>query len=83
LALKDNLRRQRLEHAYTQKELAEAAGISLRTLARIERGGDIPSLPTLRALATALGVKPTELASFHEIEEMAERKLPDQKKAAA
>lgn len=44
-----------------QEELAHEAGISTSTLSRIERGLHQPSLPTLRKLATALGVSLAEL----------------------
>ncbi|HEY8693972.1 MAG TPA: helix-turn-helix transcriptional regulator [Chloroflexota bacterium] len=44
----------------TQKELAEAAGVSRVTVARLEIGAS--SYPvTIRKLAKALGVKPSEL----------------------
>jgi transcriptional regulator with XRE-family HTH domain len=45
----------------TQEDLAHAAGISTSTLSRIERGLHEPSLPTLRKIAAALDVPPTNL----------------------
>lgn len=43
-------------------DLASAAGIAPRTLARIERGAQRPSPPTLRAVAAALGLRLGQLA---------------------
>jgi len=45
----------------TQAELAEAAGISLITLNRLENGKQKPSFKTIRKLAEALGVKPGDI----------------------
>ena len=45
----------------TQTELAEAAGISLVTLNRLENGKQKPSFKTIRKLAKALGVEPGEI----------------------
>lgn len=44
----------------TQEELSDRAGVSVRTIQRIEKGTS-PKGYTLRALATALEVKPSEL----------------------
>ena len=45
----------------TQTELAEAAGISLVTLNRLENNKQKPSFKTIRKLAKALGVEPGEI----------------------
>jgi len=45
----------------TQTELAEAAGISLVTLNRLENNNQKPSFKTIRKLAKALGVEPGEI----------------------
>ena len=46
--------------ALTQQELAEKAGVTRGTVTRIEAGYDgYP--PTIRKLAAALGVEPSEL----------------------
>jgi transcriptional regulator with XRE-family HTH domain len=44
-----------------QEDVAHEAGISTSTLSRVERGLHQPSLPTLRKLATALGVPLADL----------------------
>jgi transcriptional regulator with XRE-family HTH domain len=41
----------------TQKEVAERAGISQPALSRIELGGGVPDLETLRRLGNAMGVR--------------------------
>lgn len=56
----EQIRERRLDQGKSQQTLATQAGISLRTLARIEAGEDM-HLGTLRALATALDVPVTDL----------------------
>jgi transcriptional regulator with XRE-family HTH domain len=57
----DKLKRQRTRRALTQAELAERAGVTTATVARIERDEIEPRMPTLRKLAKALEVDPAEL----------------------
>lgn len=45
----------------TQEELAESAGIGTATLNRIERDRVEPHFRTIRKIAKALGVDPSEL----------------------
>ncbi|VDR27163.1 Predicted transcriptional regulator [Raoultella terrigena] len=45
----------RLQHAWSQEQLAELAGVSVRTIQRIENG-DRPGLETLSALAAVFEV---------------------------
>lgn len=42
------------------RDLAAASGVSINTISRSNNGGSV-KLPTLRRLATALGVDPAEL----------------------
>jgi len=56
----DNVRLVRKSKNMTQAELATAAGMDLRYLGSIERGGGNPSLAVLGRLAKALGVHPSE-----------------------
>ena len=51
----------RVDHEWTQAQLAEAAGLSVRTIEKIEQGRGQPSIETLSRLARALGVERTEL----------------------
>ena len=51
----------RIERALTQEELAELAGIGKNTVNRIERHLTEPRPSTLRKLAGALDVPPSEL----------------------
>lgn len=57
-----SLRRLRLRKAWTQGELAQAAGLQRNTIARLEA---VPTkaadMRTIRKLAAALGVEPAEL----------------------
>lgn len=51
----------RQRRALTQQQLADKAGLNRVTIARIEGGKDEPFPTTLRKVADALGVEPTEL----------------------
>jgi transcriptional regulator with XRE-family HTH domain len=57
----ERLKRQRTRRALTQAELAERAGVTTATVARIERDEIEPRMTTLRKLAEALEVDPAEL----------------------
>jgi transcriptional regulator with XRE-family HTH domain len=57
----ERLKRQRTRRALTQAELAELAGVTTATVARIERDEIEPRMTTLRKLAEALEVDPAEL----------------------
>jgi transcriptional regulator with XRE-family HTH domain len=54
-------RRERLQ---TIRELADRAGVSTRTVLRIEHGMQIPQLGTIKKLAAALDVDPREVREF-------------------
>jgi transcriptional regulator with XRE-family HTH domain len=56
------LRELRLARVLTQRELAVQAGISVKTLNGVEQFKVRPHPTTLRKLAAALGVEPTQLA---------------------
>ena len=55
------IREQRVRRFMTQEELARIARISLRQLVRIEKNEVEPRFSTIRKLAIALGVEPSEL----------------------
>ncbi len=57
----DRLRDLRVRRALTQAELAEKADVGTNTVARLERNETEPHMSTLRKLADALGVDPSEL----------------------
>jgi transcriptional regulator with XRE-family HTH domain len=57
----DKLKRQRTRRALTQAQLAERAGVTTATVARIERDEIEPRMTTLRKLAQALEADPAEL----------------------
>jgi transcriptional regulator with XRE-family HTH domain len=57
----DRLKDARIRRALTQEELAEKAGVNAATVARLERNRTEPHMSTLRKLAKALDVDPTEL----------------------
>ena len=66
------LRELRIRRAMTQKDLASKAGIAEVTLSAIERGVELPSMRTARALAVVLEV---ELADIDEVKEAIDRQL--------
>jgi transcriptional regulator with XRE-family HTH domain len=55
------IRKLRLQRGWTQDQLAEMAGVSVRTVQRLERG-DAPSLETAKALASVFEV---DFSTFH------------------
>ncbi len=55
------LRAMRIREALTQEQLADRAGVTAATVARAERNERQPHMTTLRKLADALGVHPSEL----------------------
>jgi transcriptional regulator with XRE-family HTH domain len=57
----DRLRDLRVRRALTQEELAEKADVGTNTVARLERNESDPHMSTLRKLAWALDVDPSEL----------------------
>jgi serine-type D-Ala-D-Ala carboxypeptidase/endopeptidase len=57
-----NLRAKRIEKFMSQAELADASGLSEAHVGRIERNEVEPHLSTIRKLANALGIEPSELA---------------------
>jgi len=46
----------------TQRELAEKSGVGVATIARMEKSKHQPTFRTIKRLAAALGVDPSELA---------------------
>ncbi|WP_309894432.1 helix-turn-helix transcriptional regulator [Archangium sp.] len=54
----------------TQAQVAQKAGMSAQVYGRIERGGMMPSVPSLRRMAGALGISPAVLL------EMSPREVP-------
>lgn len=57
----DRLKALRIEHALTQEELADKAGVAMNTVARLERNETEPHMTTVRKIARALGIHPREL----------------------
>jgi transcriptional regulator with XRE-family HTH domain len=57
---RDLVRQLRLNKSWSQEQLAEEAGVSPRTVQRVETEG-VASLQSCRAIATALGVEPADL----------------------
>lgn len=57
----ENLRRARFRAGLTQQELADKAGTTQTTVARIERDTVEPEVTTIRKLAAALDVRIPEL----------------------
>lgn len=81
MSLSDNVRRLRHARFLTQVELAAKARVTPVTVARIESGNYVPYTRTIRQLAEALEVEPSELISAEELE--AARRRPGKGKVAA
>lgn len=56
----------RFAKGYSQRSLAEQAGITRETVANIENGHTHPTLRTARAIATVLGINPDALIPAEE-----------------
>jgi transcriptional regulator with XRE-family HTH domain len=56
LAVRQRVRQLRRDRGLTQEQLCERAGISVDAITRIESGSRVPTLATLDAIASALGV---------------------------
>jgi transcriptional regulator with XRE-family HTH domain len=59
----------RSRKGFSQEELAERSGLSLRTIQRIENGETFPRGDTLNKLTAALNVSPDELLDWQVIED--------------
>ena len=58
------LRQARARVALTQDEVAEKAGIHPVTYCRVETGQQPPMAKTVRKIASALGIEPSEILSL-------------------
>jgi transcriptional regulator with XRE-family HTH domain len=67
----EKLRRARQRRLLTQTELAEKASLTLSTLSRLENGFQQARISTVRRLALALGIDPSELLQDDEGKEAA------------
>jgi len=56
-----SVRKLRIERFMSQADLSRVAGVSPAHLGRLERNEREPHLSTIRKIAEALGVDPTEL----------------------
>lgn len=70
MAFAEMLRQLRLDRFLSQAELGRRAGLHALTVTRLESGASAPTTRTVRALATALGVEPRELAAPEEVAEL-------------
>jgi transcriptional regulator with XRE-family HTH domain len=57
------LREARLRKVLTQEELAQRSGVAEATISRIESGQQEARISTVRKLAAALGLEPSELVN--------------------
>lgn len=75
------IRKLRLQRGWSQEQLAEFSGLSIRTIQRIERGQK-PGLDSLKSLAAVFEVQLSELQSTQENDMNIEQQLPhDEEKA--
>lgn len=56
-----NIKEARLKKGWTQKEVAEKAGMDANSYAKIEQGRSRPFGVTLAKIIKALGVKPSDI----------------------
>ncbi len=60
----ENLSRFRKQQRYTQKQLAQLAGLNPNYYAKVERGDSIPSLKTLYRISIALQVSVSDIVGY-------------------
>ncbi|NQZ86556.1 MAG: helix-turn-helix domain-containing protein [Colwellia sp.] len=63
-----SIRQRRMNNGWSQSQLAEFCGLSLRTVQRIEKGQK-PTMESLKALASVFETNISALISNHEIDE--------------
>ncbi|WP_283411460.1 helix-turn-helix domain-containing protein [Algoriphagus winogradskyi] len=68
-ALGAKLKTLRLKNAYSQEELAESAGVSLRTVQRMENAEAVPRLDTVKRLFQIFGLSPDEVMDWTQTED--------------
>lgn len=61
--LGENIQRVRKFRGMNQQEMADAIGINMQSLSKIERGVNFPTFDTLEKITCVLGVTPNELLS--------------------
>lgn len=61
-----NLRRYREESGFTQLDLANQVGLTVRRIAKLEKAQGSPRILTIDALADALGVTVVQLLAVQE-----------------
>ncbi len=59
----------RVRKGFSQAELSDKSGLSLRTIQRIENGETEPRGDSLKRLTAALGVSPDEIVDWHLVED--------------
>ena len=59
-----NLATIRKQQRYTQREVAELAGLNRNYYAKVERGDSVPSIKTLFKIAKALKVSASDIVGF-------------------
>lgn len=62
--ISQNLQQIRKQLRYTQREVAELAGLNPNYYAKVERGDSVPSLKTLIKIARALNVSVTDIVGY-------------------
>jgi transcriptional regulator with XRE-family HTH domain len=72
-----SLREARAERLLSMRQLATKAGVASSTIYLIETGRSIPRLSSIRRIAAALGIEPTEIDEFRlAIERSKQRGVP-------
>jgi transcriptional regulator with XRE-family HTH domain len=64
IQLANRIKNLRIRKGFSQEELAEISGLSLRTIQRIENGETEPRGDSLKRLVTAFEVSPDEILDW-------------------
>lgn len=66
MAISDKIKEHRKKLNITQRELAEALGVSVQAISKWETGSGIPDVSALIPLARELHITTDELLDFHD-----------------
>jgi transcriptional regulator with XRE-family HTH domain len=75
------VRKLRLRKGWSQEQLADASGLSVRTIQRIERG-DTPGLETLKSLAAVFETDVSTLREEHDMSAQATPSITPEERSA-
>ena len=74
-----SLREARIRHLLSLQALAQRAGVAINTVHFAETGRQVPRFASMRKIAVALELEPTEIDEFREAIEVAVERRDDRR----